>query len=110
MNIFFNMAKCLLVTSVAPSLRIDKSSMFRLNLDQSTELTLTGTVVECQEYRLTINPTSTNASLTFDDTLFDIAEGVTVPIFDTVDRYAVVRMIGVNDRLFIESIAYRSAN
>ena len=96
--------------TVSGVLDLTVSDNFKIDLNGSVEVGLNGNVVNCHDYSLVINPSVAIANLTFDDTKFDIGEGVTVPVFDTVDRYAVVRMIGVNDRLFIESIAYRSAN
>ena len=86
------------------------SDNFKVDLDGSVEIGANGNIVNCHEYRLVVNPSVATASFTLDDTMFEIGEGVTVPVFDTVDRYAVFNMIGVNGRLFIESIAYRSAN
>ena len=101
---------CLKIVAASGVLDLKMSDNFEIDLDVSTQIGADGNIVNCHDYSLIINPTVEDASLTFDDTKFEIGEGVTVPVFDTVDRYAVCNMIGVNGRLFIQSIAYRSAN
>ena len=75
-----------------------------LTLNGNAHMTASG-IVECSKHQLVVKPTGTNFTFTLEGDNFELAEGVTVPVFNQTDRQAVFQMTGVGEKLLITSVA-----